>query len=120
MEDSKLRKIWKKTQGHCHFCGDSIEFKKRGWHNGDLTGYWEVDHVIQRDKGGNDSTENYLPTCTECNRLRWHHTGKKIREILLLGLVAKKEVKDNTKIGKAIIELKKKRLLKNIKRRVSK
>ncbi len=117
MRNSQLREIWKKTNGHCHFCGDPVEFEKRGWHNGDLSGYWEVDHVIQKKKGGIDSKDNYLPACTRCNRLRWHRTGDKIRELLLLGLVAKDEIKKSTKIGKSLLELREKRLLKNSKRR---
>jgi hypothetical protein len=47
IKDSRLRLIWEKTQGHRHLSGDSVEFKKRGWLDGDFTGYWEVDHVIQ-------------------------------------------------------------------------
>jgi len=94
-----------------------VEFEKRGWHEGDLTGYWEVDHVIQRDKGGDDSVDNYLPACTRCNRLRWHRTGEKIRELLLLGLIAQDEVNKGTIIGKSLIQLREKRLINNNKRR---
>ena len=116
MNDSKLRQIWEKTQGHCHFCGDPVEFEKRGW-NEDLTGYWEVDHVIQRDKGGEDSVDNYLPACTRCNRLRWHRTGGDIRELLLLGLIAQSEVKKGTSLGNSLEKLKAKRLRNNENRR---
>jgi stage V sporulation protein G len=31
---------------------------------------WEVDHVIQRDKGGAVSVENCLPACTNQGKLR--------------------------------------------------
>ena len=118
MNESKLRAIWKKTDGHCHFCGDPVEFEKRGW-NEDLSGYWEVDHVIQQNKGGEDSVDNYLPACTRCNRLRWHRTGGEIRELLLLGLIAQGEIKRNTQIGQKMVDLKEKRLTNNQKRRVS-
>jgi 5-methylcytosine-specific restriction endonuclease McrA len=117
MKENQLRIIWKKTQGHCHFCGDPIVFGRRGWKEGDLFGYWEVDHIIQRGKGGNKSIENCLPACTRCNRLRWHRSGEKIRELLLLGLIAKDEIKQKSKIGKALDESRKRRLLLNIKRR---
>lgn len=119
MRNNQLREIWAKTNGHCHFCGDSVEFEKRGWRDGDLSGYWEVDHVIQRDKGGHDSKENCLPACTRCNRLRWHRTGDKIRELLLLGLIANDEIKKGTKMGNALVELREKRLIKNSRRRKS-
>ncbi|PWB53900.1 MAG: hypothetical protein C3F13_08320 [Anaerolineales bacterium] len=117
MYERQLRQIWEKTQGHCHFCGDPVEFEKRGWHDGDLSGYWEVDHVIQRDKGGKNSVDNYLPACTRCNRLRWHRTGEKIRELLLLGLIAQDEVNKGTSIGISLIKLREKRLINNKKRR---
>jgi 5-methylcytosine-specific restriction endonuclease McrA len=119
MNEDTLRQIWEKTQGHCHFCGDPVDFEKRGWNDGDLTGYWEVDHVIQRDKGGGNLVDNYLPACTRCNRLRWHRTGDKIRELLLLGLIAKEQINKGTKIGASLIELREKRILKNQQRRRS-
>jgi 5-methylcytosine-specific restriction endonuclease McrA len=109
--------IWEKTQGHCHFCGDPVDFEKRGWKTGDLTGSWEVDHIVQRDKGGYNLTDNYLPACTKCNRLRWHRTGAAIRELLLLGLIAKDEIRKMSSVGKSLLELREKRLSKNIKRR---
>ena len=46
MREKQLKEIFAKTDGHCHFCGDPVHFNKRGWAE-NLTGYWEVDHVIQ-------------------------------------------------------------------------
>jgi 5-methylcytosine-specific restriction endonuclease McrA len=109
MNENQLRKIWKKTKGHCHFCGDPIVSEKRGWKRGSLKGYWEVDHVIQLDKGGKNSIENCLPACTMCNRLRWSRLGIKLRKLIFLGLIAQAEIKKGTKLGKRIGELKKKR-----------
>jgi 5-methylcytosine-specific restriction endonuclease McrA len=90
MNEKPLLEIWNKTSGHCHFCGDPVDFIKRGWLEGDVSGYWEVDHVIQHRKGGQNIFANYLPACTRCNRLRWHRTGEKVRELIFLGLIAKK------------------------------
>ena len=61
MTEVQLRQIWKKTNGHCHFCGDPVSLRKRGYRSQRSDRSWEVDHVIQRDKGGLSSTENYLP-----------------------------------------------------------
>ncbi len=119
MTEGQLRQIWEKTQGHCHFCGDPVHFEKRGWVAGDLTGYWEVDHVIQRDKGGYDSLDNYLPACTRCNRLRWHRKGEAVRELLFLGLIARDEIAKSTVVGEKLDELREKRLKQNIARRQS-
>ena len=115
--EKKLRTIYEKTEGHCHFCGDPIVFDKRGWKDGDSTGYWEVDHVIQRGKGGKDTVENCLPACTKCNRLRWHRKGDQIRELLLLGLVAKDAIANKKRVGKELVVLKEKKLKDNLKRR---
>ncbi len=117
MTESQLKHIWEKTKGHCHFCGDPVMFEKRGWSSGDLTGYWEVDHLIQKGKGGSKMAENCLAACTRCNCLRWFRTGEEIRELLWLGLIAKDEVKKNSEIGKSLIVLSEKRLTKNKARR---
>lgn len=119
MRSHEYRQIWEKTNGHCHFCGDPVVFEKRGWRQGDMDGYWEADHVVQRAKGGSPTVENCLPACTRCNRLRWFYKGEEIRELLLLGVIAKAEVNKGSTIGQALVELKKLRLEKNLKRRKS-
>jgi hypothetical protein len=89
MTDRQLMEIWEKTGGHCHFCGDWVDLRGRGWKRGALgtapAGHWEVDHVAQRAKGGMVSVLNCLPACIPCDRLRWHRRGRDIREVLLLG-----------------------------------
>jgi 5-methylcytosine-specific restriction endonuclease McrA len=119
MSEIQLRQIWKRTEGHCHFCGDPVIFEKRGWRADDLDGYWEVDHVIQCGKGGSRSTENCLAACTRCNRLRWHRKGEAIRELLFLGLIARNEIRKRTSVGKTLLWMRKNRLLQNEKRRKS-
>ncbi len=84
MKQAVLQAIFNRTTGHCHFCGDAISFERRGW-AADLSGYWALDHVIQRHKGGRRGADNCLPACTRCNRLRWHRTGPALRELLELG-----------------------------------
>ncbi len=114
----QLRLIFTKTEGHCHFCGDKLIFERRGFIRGKKArGAWEVDHLRQRAKGGADHLENYLPACTECNRLRWNRTGLTMRRILRWGLLAVEEIK---KASLVRVYLKKKmslRLQKNKKRR---
>jgi 5-methylcytosine-specific restriction endonuclease McrA len=110
--ERKLREIFDKTSGHCHLCGDPILFENRG-RAPSMEGHWEVDHVIQRDKGGSVSVENCLPACTRCNRLRWHRTGEGIREVLWLGTIAVKEIKRGTPIGRELERLRQKRTEEN-------
>ena len=119
MNEASLKSIYNKTSGHCHFCGDPIKFVHRGWSE-TPDGHWEVDHVIQRDKGSAKSSENCLPACTRCNRRRWHRTGDSLRELLLLGVIAAREIKEGTQIGQTLEYLKRVRLERNVLRRTRK
>jgi hypothetical protein len=97
------RAVFEKTGGHCHFCGDQLEFSRYGKTCGDnLEGAWELDHVVQRRKGGASNTDSYLPARWNCNRLRWHRKGRDLRRLILLGLVANDEIKTGTGLGRAI------------------
>src|SRR5580704_9492043 len=116
MTEKNLRQIFEKTSGHCHFCGDPIKFANRGFSE-IPDGHWEVDHVIQRDKGGAESPKNCLPACTRCNRLRWHRTGDGIRDLLFFGVIATKEIKNRTPIGMELSRLKDERLSRNVDRK---
>ncbi len=119
MQEAALRKIYEKTCGHCHFCGDKIDFEKRGWAP-DLAGRWEADHVIQLEKGGSNNPDNFLPACTRCNRLRWQRTGSSLRRLLFLGLVARDEAyqRRESKIGPQLRSTRIERLGKNWLRRM--
>jgi len=114
--NKQLSEIFEKTKGHCHFCGDSITFNQYAKYK-DINGSWEIDHVIQRGKGGTKDISNCLPACTRCNRLRWHRTGNEVRELLIYGLIAKDEIKKKSDIGKILISLKDKRQKNNLNRR---
>jgi hypothetical protein len=118
MRESRLREIYDRTKGHCHFCGDPVIFERRGWAP-DLKGYWELDHLIQRHKGGSRADENCLAACTRCNRLRWHRTGESIRELVLLGLIARDEIASGSDAGKRLSELRRERLSQNELRRAA-
>jgi 5-methylcytosine-specific restriction endonuclease McrA len=116
MTISRLRAVFDRTEGHCHFCGDALVFENRGW-SGTPEGHWEVDHVIQRAKGGKRGDENCLPACTRCNRLRWNRTGPAFHEVIFYGLVAAREVRRRSLLGRAIGDLAAKQLAKNRSRR---
>jgi hypothetical protein len=116
MNPSALLEVFEKTNGHCHFCGDPITFRKRGW-SPRPNGNWEVDHVVQRRKGGERGKHNCLPACTVCNRLRWGRTGDGLRELLLLGVIAVKEIRAGSRLGAELEALRDKRLRENRLRR---
>lgn len=116
--EKNLKEIFEKTNGHCHFCGDGLILKKYGCKDiNDLDGSWEADHVRQKGKGGSKNSENCLPACVRCNRLRWHRKGKELRELIYLGLIGKDEIKRKSEVGKKLAELKKKRMESNKSRR---
>lgn len=116
--NKKLEDVFNKTNGHCHFCGDKLLLTKYGAKDiNNLNGSWEADHVIQKGKGGSKNLENCLPCCVRCNRLRWHRKGEDLRELILLGLISRDEIKKKTPLGDQIIRIKAKRLTQNVKRR---
>lgn len=120
MNNKQLKTIFNKTKGHCHFCGDPLVLQRYGCKDiEDLAGAWEADHIIQQGKGGSKSAENCLPACVRCNRLRWHRKGNNLRDLLLLGLISKVEIRKKTSIGKQLLKLKSNRIKINKKRRRS-
>jgi len=116
--NEKLKLVFEKTKGHCHFCGDQLVFEKYGLKDiNDIDGAWEADHIIQKGKGGEKEIINCLPSCVKCNRLRWHRKGDNLRDLIFLGLIANDEIKKGTDIGKKIFDLKHKRIEINKNRR---
>ena len=113
--ENTLKAIFQKSRGCCHFCGDPLIFEK--YDVGNEKGSWNIDHVIQKSKGGLKGIDNCLPACVPCNRLRWNYTGEELREALFLGIIAIKEIGRKSEVGRKLIELKTKRLSENLKRR---
>jgi len=115
--NERIRKVWEKTSGHCHFCGDRVWLHRRGYKDRKVRGSWEIDHVIQKAKGGHVGIENCLPACTKCNRLRWHRKGAQIRRLLTLGLIASEEINKGTDAGRALVRMQDAREMLNRRRR---
>lgn len=63
-----------KTDGRCHVCG--IELELNNFH---------ADHVKSHITGGVHAENNYLPSCSTCNNLRWHYSPEEIQIIMKLG-----------------------------------
>ena len=49
--------------------------------------------------GGNHAENNYLASCSTCNKLRWHYSPEEIQVILKLGVWAKTKVLDESDLG---------------------
>lgn len=103
MNHSDKKLVWEKTNGYCHFCGEKVIFENYG-KNKFIPGNWNIDHIFPRAMGGYNDTANYLPTCGECNGLKWHRTGKQIQELMRYGLVSLREKRKGTQAGKKISE----------------
>lgn len=113
-----LHTVFSKTGGRCHFCGAKIRFDNRGFSQ-NPKGHWEVDHIVQRRHGGEDSVDNYLPACTTCNRLRWSKTGDELQQRLFMGYIAYKEMEKGTELGEQLRDLYDRRLAQNEGRRIA-
>jgi 5-methylcytosine-specific restriction endonuclease McrA len=99
-------KVFRKTGGTCHVCGETLRAK------------WQADHVVPHRSGGSSTFENYLPICKECNRLRWFHSPEVIRLIMRLGIYAKNEIRNRSELGEQLLPLLLKRLRTNEGRRL--
>lgn len=80
-------RIYNKYDGHCAYCGKSIEYKDM-----------QVDHLIPKNRGcysrwsnkegkfvvlhGDDCTENYMPSCRSCNFRKRDMSLEQFREAI--------------------------------------
>lgn len=105
--------VWEKTGGRCHVCGRVLKFDAKR----DDNGYWQVDHIVAHSRGGRDGVKNYLPICRTCNGLKWNNKGRKVRMILEFGILAIRQIRSKTRLGRAIKKLSLSRIKNNEKRR---
>ncbi len=94
-----LKKIYNRTLGVCHFCGDELIFDNYGKKDVKLAGNWEIDHVKQIAKGGSNSINNKLAICYQCNRTRWDYAGRHLRYLINLGRIGAEERRKKSRIG---------------------
>jgi hypothetical protein len=98
------KEVFGRTSGRCHFCGDPLVLGRHGKSSrGD--GAWEMDHIHHSRYGGGTGEGNLLPACTACNRLRWHAPGRRMREILEFGLIARREAMRFSELGCDLLRL---------------
>lgn len=56
---SERKKILKKTDGHCAYCGCRIAYNEM-----------QIDHIVPIYNGGEDVESNMLPACRSCNHYK--------------------------------------------------
>lgn len=61
----KTKRIFDRTEGHCHWCGVELLFEPDGGPNG-----FHVDHVIAICDGGTNEESNLVAACASCNHER--------------------------------------------------
>jgi 5-methylcytosine-specific restriction endonuclease McrA len=59
IKKSDREKIYKKYNGRCAYCGKEIDIHQM-----------QVDHIIAKRNGGEDTFENYNPACRNCNHYK--------------------------------------------------
>ncbi|CAN5276732.1 hypothetical protein BH20BAC1_BH20BAC1_25920 [soil metagenome] len=82
------QEVLAKTDGRCHVCG--IELLLNNFH---------ADHVKSHITGGLHAENNYLPSCSTCNNLRWHYSPEEIQVIMKLGRWLKTKLLDDSEIS---------------------
>lgn len=89
---------FKKTGGNCHLCGGDIS--ESG--DGELPKEYRfvVDHIVPKAVGGGDSRDNYLAAHGLCNGCKWFYSPEEFQWILRIGVWARKQMEDATKIGR--------------------
>ena len=72
MDTDQRAEVWAKTNGHCWYCGKSMN----PW--GDFT----VDHMDPRKQGGGNELTNLAPCCKPCNSQKHAKTVEEFRQYL--------------------------------------
>jgi hypothetical protein len=83
-----------KTDARCHLCGGEITENK-----------FAADHVLSHASGGEHKLTNYLAAHRLCNGCRWFYSPEEFQWILMMGVWARKQMEDRTRIGREMGEL---------------
>jgi len=101
--------VLEKTNGHCHLCGGVLNKSA----DGELPQERETvfdrikpvfDHIVPRAVGGSDDPSNFLAAHGLCNGSRWFYSPEEFQWILRIGVWARKQMEDETPIGKKMCE----------------
>lgn len=80
--------VLEKTNGRCHYA--AARSKSRG----------SQDHVLAHAAGGRHSIGNYLLAHKVCNGCKWFYSAEEFQWILKMGVWARRQMEDETSIGK--------------------
>lgn len=68
--------VYLKTDGHCAYCGESLEDTK-----------WHVEHMMPKSRGGDSDLSNLLPACEKCNLRKHARTVAEFREYIFHSII---------------------------------
>lgn len=85
--------VLQKTDFRCHLCGGKIGKNKP----------FTADHVLPHAGGGKHTLANYLAAHRLCNGCRWFYSPQEFQWILRMGIWARQQMEDQTKIGKVLL-----------------
>ena len=89
LTNAQRKEILRKTNRHCHICGGKITGNR-----------WHANHIKAYSTGGVHSVDNFLPSHSECNKLRRRFGPAEIRWIFSLGVWLRTQIANETRIGR--------------------
>ncbi len=75
---NKRKEIWLRDGKKCSCCGAKLHIDKTKY---DDINYCQLDHIIPKSLGGDNSKDNLRATCKRCNSKRQNKSGTKLIEI---------------------------------------
>lgn len=72
MKKQIREQVYAKYGGHCAYCGKKIDYKDM-----------QVDHITSLRKGGENSVENYNPSCGRCNHYKRSLDMEEFRDYII-------------------------------------
>jgi 5-methylcytosine-specific restriction endonuclease McrA len=109
LTSNERKTVFKKTGGLCHLCRGKLDEKE-----------FAADHVLSHRAGGKPEIDNFLPAHGLCNGSRWFYSDEEFKWILRIGVWARKQIEDQTNIGRRMVPVFLEKEKKNEKRRNSK
>jgi 5-methylcytosine-specific restriction endonuclease McrA len=77
-------KVWQKYNGHCAYCGKSIELKEMQVDHLEAKAFYPpmLDENYNRIGGNADKFENLMPSCRRCNHYKRAHDLEYFRYLI--------------------------------------
>ena len=81
MSSDTKREVFNKTNGHCAYCGKTLNFE----------GDWHIDHIKPKWAGGSNNISNKYPSCILCNTRKYLHTPEEFKDFMKSQIIKRQE-----------------------------